>query len=62
MSAQFQILNLRRDLGLTSVFISHNLAAPRSVRDGETMVACHLHDGGTELVAMNDRTTNDGTT
>jgi peptide/nickel transport system ATP-binding protein len=26
-------------------------AAPRAVRDGETMVACHLHDAGTEMVA-----------
>jgi peptide/nickel transport system ATP-binding protein len=27
------------------------VASPRAVRDGETMVACHLHDGGTEMVA-----------
>jgi peptide/nickel transport system ATP-binding protein len=25
------------------------VASPRAVRDGETMVACHLHDGGTEM-------------
>jgi oligopeptide/dipeptide ABC transporter ATP-binding protein len=31
------------------------MAAPRPVQDGETMVACHLHDGGTS------GTTNHGT-
>jgi peptide/nickel transport system ATP-binding protein len=27
------------------------MAVPRALRDGDAMVACHLHDGGTEMVA-----------